>query len=348
MSRETDNIEKLFSSRLTGAEMDVEGDFWESLNEDVVAARGNRRRTLIYRVASCAAAVALLFTTYAAFRMFAPHEEEMKATLSQVDSNAMTPVPFGDFALSSEKPESGEEIQAKSFRGHTADAIAKANDEDDDNDSVYISFSFSITRSTSRDETGQDNRLADNLWRTGLSNSSSSATAARSNSENGEPNKDTKPRVWNSKVKVGSALPDGNAFKAPVSAGVSVERRLAKHLGIEAGLTYTMLHDNNARQHELSIPVKANIYMAESKRADFYATLGGIASKCVASNREADKGVKAAVMAGVGADYKVNDRLALFAETTVSHHFVDKENTMDLRAARPTNLNLSAGLRITY
>lgn len=44
----------------------------------------------------------------------------------------------------------------------------------------------------------------------------------------------------------------------------------------------------------------------------------------------------------------MNDRFALFAEPSVSHHFDTDSQTRTLRTERPTNLNLLCGVRMTY
>jgi len=46
--------------------------------------------------------------------------------------------------------------------------------------------------------------------------------------------------------------------------------------------------------------------------------------------------------------YRLNDRFALFAEPSVSHHFGTDSETGTLRTERPTNLNLLCGVRMTY
>jgi hypothetical protein len=350
MSRETtDNIERLFSSRLSDAEMEVGDDFWESLNKDVVVARG-RRRTLFYRIASCAAVLALLVTTSAAIWFLSPRQEEMKQTFSQIESKAQTPVPFGDFALSSNDESNGAE---QFSNGGSKTVVAKAEEsaaDDDDNDSVFISFTFSISSTMRPGEQPTDNRLAENLWRSGLNKSTYNTTYSATDNDNKRDKLTvgSAPSAWSSKVFVGSALPDGNGFKAPVNAGINVERRIGKHFGVETGLNYTMLRSGDAKQHDLAIPVKLNAHIAESKKVDFYATLGGLVEKCIAGEDGADKKVRAGVTAGVGVNCKLNNRLALFAEPTVTHHFVDKDNVSNIRSQRPTNLNINAGLRITY
>lgn len=91
--------------------------------------------------------------------------------------------------------------------------------------------------------------------------------------------------------------------------------------------------------------------LASTPKLDLYATVGGTAEKCIAG--AADNGfnaepVQLSVAAGVGVRYRLNDRFALFAEPSVSHHFSTDSETGTLRTERPTNLNLLCGVRMTY
>ena len=57
------------------------------------------------------------------------------------------------------------------------------------------------------------------------------------------------------KVQVGTALPaDNGTYKMPVSAGVTVERKLNESLGIETGLLYSNLRSAGQHLHYLGIP----------------------------------------------------------------------------------------------
>lgn len=158
-----------------------------------------------------------------------------------------------------------------------------------------------------------------------------------------------KPRYWAIKAAVGTSLPQSN-FDMPFTAGVTVERRLNKYLALETGLQYNCLPADHTL-HTLAVPVKLNAMLASSPKVDFYATLGGAIEKCIAGapdNSFKAEPVQLSVVAGVGVRYKVNDRFALFAEPSVSHHFDTDSPTKSLRTERPVNLNLLCGVRMTY
>lgn len=158
-----------------------------------------------------------------------------------------------------------------------------------------------------------------------------------------------KSRKWALKAALGTSLPKGD-YNMPLTAGVTVERSLNNWLALETGVQYNRLHADRTL-HTLGIPVKLNMTLASISKVDLYATIGGTAEKCIAGAR--DNGfdaepVQLSVAAGIGVRYKLNDRFALFAEPSVSHHFDTDSDTRTLRTERPVNLNLLCGLRMTY
>ena len=144
---------------------------------------------------------------------------------------------------------------------------------------------------------------------------------------------------------------EDGTYKIPVSAGVTVERKLNDYLGIETGLLYSNLRSAGQHLHYLGIPVRVNVTLVDTKKVDLYATVGGVADKCIAGasdNSFKEEPVQLAVTAGIGINYKINDRLAVFAEPGVSHHFKTDSKLATVRTKRPTNFNLLCGLRMTY
>ena len=94
-----------------------------------------------------------------------------------------------------------------------------------------------------------------------------------------------------------------------------------------------------------------DVLLAGNDKFDFYATAGGAVEKCVAGaadNSFSVEPVQLSVATGLGVRYKLTDRIAFFAEPTVSHHFDTDSSTRSLRTERPTNLNLLCGVRMVY
>ncbi len=82
--------------------------------------------------------------------------------------------------------------------------------------------------------------------------------------------------------------------------------------------------------HYLGIPVKLNVTLAETPKFDLYASVGGVADKCIAGapdNSFKNEPVQLALTAGVGMNYKINNKLALFAEPGVNAPFQDRLQT---------------------
>ena len=68
------------------------------------------------------------------------------------------------------------------------------------------------------------------------------------------PEKVVKRHRWAIKAQLGTALPaDDGTYKMPISAGVTVERKLNDYLGIETGLLYSNLRSAGQHLHYLGI-----------------------------------------------------------------------------------------------
>lgn len=352
MKRENDEITDLFRSRLGNAEMTVREGFWEELNRDVTAASQQKRRMLFFRVAAAASVLLVLGASSAAFWFLSP-KEEMEEAFTQIAVSGVGRLD-GDRVDQSFAPTHAQPVMRKPAPGKPA-LMAHQEEEEDDSVSVTVSLSFSFSATTTnngyaREATGR----RENLW-----NASSESSNDINSTVTDEPSalaavspKTEKRHTWALKAAAGTALPAANGkYKMPVTAGLTVEKRLGKYWGIETGLVYSNLRSVGHGLHYLGIPVKVNMHLAESKKFDLYASIGGVADKCMAGapdNSFKNEPVQLAVIAGVGLNYKINDRVALFAEPGVSHHFDTDSKLETVRTKRPTNFNLICGLRMTY
>lgn len=350
MKRENDEITELFRSRLGHAEMTVKDGFWEELNRDVTVGSQRKRRVLFLRVVAAASVLLVLAASSAAFWFFSPKMELEEA--------------FTQIAVSEVGSLDGDRID-QSFSGiHTQPLLRESTPgksvlmacqdaEEDDTMSVTVSLSFSFS-ATNNGYVREGTSGEQNLWKTG---SGSIDDIASTMTE--EPSilaaaskKAEKKHTWAVKAAVCSSLPAMNGkYNMPLTTGLTVEKRLGKYLGIETGLAYSNLRSVGQRLHYLGIPVKVNIYLAESKKFDLYASIGGMADKCIAGasdNSFQNEPVQLAVIAGVGVNYKINESVSLFAEPGVSHHFDTDSRLETVRTKRPTNFNFICGLRMTY
>lgn len=345
MKKENDEISELFRNRLSHAEMDVREDFWQELSSDINVCQ-RHRRLVFFRVAAAASVLMVLAASSAAFWIFSP-KEEIEEAFTQVaavsgNSNSLD----GDVVKQEFAPIHVEPV-LKRPASRPVGALAQYFDSGNDSVSVTVSmsFSFSTTRRVARDNqilSGED------LWQAGT-NGSPEVVAEKASAPMLACA--TKPKTWAVKAAIGTVLPaDNGIYKMPVTASVTVEKKINKHLAVETGLMYSNLRAEQ-NLHYLGIPVKMNVTFVETPKLNVYASVGGIADKCIAgapSNSFGQEPVQLALTAAVGVSYKINDRIALFAEPGVSHHFKTDSRLETLRTARPTNFNLICGLRMTY
>ena len=349
MKKENDEITDLFRTRLADAGMAVRDGFWEELSQDIPVACQHRRRLIFFRVAAAASVLLVLAASSATFWYFSPKEEMEEAftKIAVTNGGQMD----GDGIRVNQLPLPVEPVLPKP--APTSYGMLSQYTEEEDSLSITFSMSFSFSSTTS---TGNGNRYGNQghngYWQATNGNTGSSvASEEQSNVDMSQP-KAVKKHRWAMKVQVGTALPaDNSTYKMPVSAGVTVERKLNDFLGIETGLLYSNLRSAGQHLHYLGIPLKANVTLMDTKKVDLYATVGGVADKCIAGapdNSFKEEPIQLAVTAGIGITYKINDRLAVFAEPGVSHHFKTDSKLATVRTKRPTNFNLLCGLRMTY
>ena len=349
MKKENDEITDLFRTRLADAGMAVRDGCWEELSQDIPVACQHRRRLIFFRVAAAASVLLVLAASSATFLYFSPKEEMEEAftKIAVTNGGQMD----GDGIRVNQLPLPVEPVLPKP--APKSYGMLSQYTEEEDSLSITFSMSFSFSSTTS---TGNGNRYGNQghngYWQATNGNTGSSvASEEQSNVDMSQP-KAVKKHRWAMKVQVGTALPaDNGTYKMPVSAGVTVERKLNDFLGIETGLLYSNLRSAGQHLHYLGIPVKVNVTLVDTKKIDLYATVGGIADKCIAGapdNSFKEEPIQLAVTAGIGINYKINDRLAVFAEPGVSHHFKTDSKLATVRTKRPTNFNLLCGLRMTY
>lgn len=349
MKKENDAITDLFRTRLADTGMSVRDGFWEELSQEIPVAYQHRRRMILFRVAAAASVLLVLAASSATFWYLSPKEEMGEEFTKIVTANGGRM--DGDGVLANQLPQLVEPVlnkpAPKSF-GMLAQQI-----EEGDSDSFSFSMSFSFSATSTSSGNLFDAQSQNSYWPTDNS-SKESTTPQESSYTNDQPlmAKATKKQRWAVKAQIGTALPaDNGNYKMPVSVGATIERKLNKYLGIETGLLYSNLRSAGQHLHYLGIPLKANITLFDTNKLDLYATVGGVADKCLAGapdNSFKEEPIQLAATAGIGISYKINDRLAVFAEPGVSHHFKTDSHLATVRTKRPTNFNLLCGLRMTY
>ncbi len=150
--------------------------------------------------------------------------------------------------------------------------------------------------------------------------------------------------------------------KQPVSAGISVRKRLPKGFSVETGLTYTYLASDILYQgtdekvsqslHYLGIPLRANWSFIENRRWNIYVSAGGTVEKCVfgkiGSEEETVDPLQFSVMSAIGAQVNLSQHIGIYVEPGVSYYFDDGSEVQTIRKENPFNFTLQAGLRFSY
>ena len=354
----------MFRSKLGQSEMPVRQDFWAELQPDLAVAESGAGKRFwlsptVSRVA-VAASVALVLGVASAAYWFLASPEVREQAFAPTSAYIPETVWKGDKAEEilpvnlPEDPAAASPTTQKPMKepsGATASATA----------SPTMSVHFSITVSQQVYGNRGGNKRSEGYVQTAggertPAQRQDNEAAFVAEGESGDKTSGTSPlksRKWAIKPYIGTSLPKGD-FRMLFTTGVMVERKLNDRLALEAGLQYNLLHDASGggrTLHALAIPVKLGVLLAGNDKVDFYATAGGAVEKCVAGaadNRFSAEPVQLSVAVGLGVRYKLNDRLALFAEPTVSHHFDTDSPTRSLRTERPTNLNLLCGVRMVY
>lgn len=365
--RDKSELTDLFRNRLSQTEMEVRDGFWESLEDELatpVSSDGGKTYRLTSRVRRwLAAASVLLLAGAVTALLWKPASQSGGESLEKIPLASAEEPQLSHVETETEEAPASLRQEPKAVAGRGGQRLLLAQNgrqqvEAPDDESVSVHVAITITQRQYRHRPGSAarRRMDAHMFRAGdgyVGNGRDTSRPAteKDNIQVEECDALLKTPRWAWKASLGTSLPKGG-FHAPLTAGVSVERRLNKRLSLEAGLQYHRLAEAGGETlHALGIPVRLNILLAGNSKVDFYALAGGEVEKCVAGAPDNGFGaepVQGSLMAGLGVRYKMNDRLALFAEPTVSHHFDNDSSTQSLRTERPTNLNLLCGLRMAF
>lgn len=382
--KEKDELTALFRDRLKESEMPVRDGFWEELSGDLLrmedgTASGKRRSLpVVYyrRLAVAASAALLLGVASAAWWFLVPRVEE-EPVVAQVAATVPQGRLDGDRIQELFPVEENGSPDACLSRQASSDEAPVSDAEEGEEAAFSVRLSVTITQHVYgvRRQSGGSRSELWNGWRNGPfynplyalrktaagqgqgdirrteeetvsvpETSSGTASGTHTVTESGTP-----VRKWALKAGVGTSLPKGD-YAMPLSVGLTAEHRLNRCLSLEAGLQYGYMpaaSQAGGDAHALAVPARLNLLLAETPRVDVYAQVGGAAEKTVGKG-SGDDPVRLSVMAGLGVRYKLNERLALFAEPSVSRHFATDSDRRTLHSERPVNLNLLCGVRMSY
>lgn len=170
------------------------------------------------------------------------------------------------------------------------------------------------------------------------------------------------------------------SHKIPVKVGLTVRYNITGRLGVETGLTYSVLSSSvktgnsetgnnwssgSQTLHFLGIPLNLSFDILNSRYVNIYVTGGGMMEKSISGNIKTDeyvdgkfartltakispKGLQWSVNAAAGVQANILPQLGVFVEPGVSHHFKNGSRVRSIYTDKPTDFSLGFGLRYSF
>lgn len=170
------------------------------------------------------------------------------------------------------------------------------------------------------------------------------------------------------------------SHKIPVKVGLTARYNITGRLGVETGLTYSILSSavkignsetgknwstGSQTLHYLGIPLNISLNILNSRYVNIYVTGGGMMEKSISGNIKTDeyvdgkfdrtlttnispKGLQWSVNAAAGVQANILPQLGFFVEPGVSHHFKNGSRVRSIYTDKPTDFSLGFGLRYSF
>lgn len=170
------------------------------------------------------------------------------------------------------------------------------------------------------------------------------------------------------------------SHKIPVKVGLTARYNITGRLGVETGLTYTILSSSvktgnsetgknwstgSQTLHYLGIPLNISFNILDSRYVNIYVTGGGMMEKSISGSIKTDeyvdgkfdrtlttnispKGLQWSVNAAAGVQANILPQLGFFVEPGVSHHFKNGSRVRSIYTDKPTDFSLGFGLRYSF
>ena len=165
--------------------------------------------------------------------------------------------------------------------------------------------------------------------------------------------------------------------RQPLRFGFSLRCMITPAIGVESGLTYTLLrsdissggaecyYDEDRTLHYMGIPVNLVWNAWSGKRLTFYLSGGASVEKCVSGRSETRYVLRGrgesterrsmeieplqwSVAAAAGLQYNLSPRTGLYVEPGIGYYFDNGSETETAYSKRPLNFNLNLGIRISF
>lgn len=170
------------------------------------------------------------------------------------------------------------------------------------------------------------------------------------------------------------------SHKIPVKIGLTARYNITGRLGVETGLTYSILSSSvkignsetgknwstgSQTLHYLGIPLNISFNILNSRYVNIYLTGGGMMEKSISGSIKTDeyvdgkfdrtlttnispKGLQWSVNAAAGIQANILPQLGFFVEPGVSHHFKNGSRVRSIYTDKPTDFSLGFGLRYSF
>lgn len=170
------------------------------------------------------------------------------------------------------------------------------------------------------------------------------------------------------------------SHKIPVKVGLTARYNITGRLGVETGLTYSILSSSvktgnsetgknwstgSQTLHYLGIPLNISFNILNSRYVNIYVTGGGMMEKSISGSIKTDeyvdgkfartltakispKGLQWSVNAAAGVQANILPQLGFFVEPGVSHHFKNGSRIRSIYTDKPTDFSLGFGLRYSF
>lgn len=170
------------------------------------------------------------------------------------------------------------------------------------------------------------------------------------------------------------------SHKIPVKVGLTARYNITGRLGVETGLTYSILSSSvkignsetgknwstgSQTLHYLGIPLNISFNILNSRYVNIYITGGGMMEKSISGSIKTDeyvdgkfartltakispKGLQWSVNVAAGIQANILPQLGFFVEPGVSHHFKNGSRVRSIYTDKPTDFSLGFGLRYSF
>lgn len=170
------------------------------------------------------------------------------------------------------------------------------------------------------------------------------------------------------------------SHKIPVKVGLTARYNITGRLGVETGLTYSVLSSSvktgnsetgnnwssgSQTLHYLGLPLNISFDILNSRYVNIYVSGGGMMEKSISGSIKTDeyvdgkfartltakvspKGLQWSVNAAAGIQANILPQLGFFVEPGVSHHFKNGSRVRSIYTDKPTDFSLGFGLRYSF